>query len=190
AVTQIMQRVVNEFVFVLSLTFCERLARERFCALHVPQCDKHLAHVYATACDLLRRPEFSILLKTILHRAQRIRVLTGHELRVTNALKCERQLQWFTIFLPQLEASIRQPMRTDVAAPTQNHAQGPESSRRVRRAVVSIHAQCFLEPRSSLAIVGTQMPEPAERGRQPQQIARTCTRPSQRCPEIIVIRIQ
>src|SRR5438445_2186861 len=138
---------MNGFGFVLSPTFRERLAREGFCALHVAQCDKHLAHVYATACDLLRRPEFSILLKTILHRAQRIRVLTGHELRVTNALKCERQLQWFTIFLPQLEASIRQLTRTGVAAPTQNHAQGPQSARHVRRAVDRIYTRRFPEPR-------------------------------------------
>src|SRR5438445_12692620 len=137
---------MNGFGFVLSPTFRERLAREGFCALHVAQCDKHLAHVYATACDLLRRPEFSILLKTILHRAQRVRVLTGHELRVTNALKCERQLQWSTIFLPQLEASIRQLTRTGVAAPTQNHAQGTPRSRHFRPGAVSIYAQHFLEP--------------------------------------------
>src|SRR5437667_4193842 len=105
---------------------------------------------------MIRRPPRSTLFPyTTLFRS--------HELRVTDALECERQLQWFTIFLPQLEASVRQLTRPGVAAPIQNHAQAPQSSRRVRRAVVRRGRERILEPPSSLAIVGTQIPEPTER---------------------------
>src|SRR5437667_5030113 len=62
---------------------------------------------------MIRRPPRSTLFPyTTLFRS--------HELRVTDALECERQLQWFTIFLPQLEASVRQLTRPGVAAPIQD----------------------------------------------------------------------
>jgi hypothetical protein len=58
---------MDEFGFDLGATFFQCLARERLRAFDVTECHEHLTNVHATSRDQFLRPEFSILLQTILH---------------------------------------------------------------------------------------------------------------------------